>query len=220
MEDKTAPVATLRRSACANSAHVLRRTPVQARAKERIERMLDATEEVFAEVGYDKATTNMIASRARTSVGSVYEFFGNKEALAEALAHRYVGELTALYGEVLGDDPGGRDVIVVKVVDALDGFYTRHPGVAPLLRGWQGSEDLHAAGAVLEASFVEHVERLIAIRRDSVDSRRRRVVAQVCTSVLRCTLDDLATAPERERSERLAELKLVLTSYLAAALPR
>lgn len=202
------------------SSSYLRRAPVQARAKERIERVLDAAEGVFVEVGYEGATTNQIAARAGTSIGSIYEFFGNKQAVARALSERYLSELTALYEEVVVDDPRGRDAIVAKVVDAFDGFYTRHPGLGPLLRGCRGSDDLQAAGQALQASLVEHVDRLIAVRRGEVDPARRHVVAEICADVLRSVLDDVAGKPEDERRALVAELKLLLTSYLTVALPR
>lgn len=202
------------------STSPLRRSPVQARAKERIERVLDAAEEVFVDVGYEAATTNQIAAQAGTSIGSIYEFFGNKQAVARALADRYLEELTALYTAVLVDDPRGRDVIVAKVVDALDEFYTLHPGLGPLLRGCRGSEDLQAAGHSLQESLVEHVDNLIAVRRGSVDPARRHVVAEMCADVLRCVLDEVADKPDEERKALVAELKLVLISYLTVALPR
>jgi AcrR family transcriptional regulator len=193
---------------------------VQARAKERIERVLDAAETVFVDVGFESATTNQIAAQAGTSIGSIYEFFGNKEAVASALSARYLRELTALYEEVMVDDPRGRDAIVAKVVDAFDGFYTRHPGLGPLLRGCRGSEDLQAAGEALQSSLVEHVDQLIALRRGDGDPVRRHVVAQMCGDILRSVMDDLGGKPEDERRALVAELKLVLTSYLTVALPR
>lgn len=201
-------------------ASPLRRAPVQARAKERIERVLDAAESVFVEVGFEAATTNLIAARAGTSIGSVYEFFEDKQAVARQLADRYLIELTALYDEVVVDDPRGRDVIVAKVVDAYDEFYRGHPGLGPLLRGCRGSEDLRAAGQALQASLVDHIDGLIAVRRGTSDPVGRHVVAQMCADVLRCVLDELADKPPSERRALVAELKLVLTSYLTVALPR
>ena len=198
----------------------LRRNPVQARAKERIERVLDAAEEVFVEAGYEAATTNQIAARADTSIGSIYELFERKEDVAKALAARYLTELTALYDEVVVDDPGGRDVIVAKVIDAYDRFYTHHPGLGPLLQGCRGNEDLAAAGQAIRASLVDHVEHVIAVRRDDLDPERRRVVAEMAADVLRSGLDAVTDKPPERRNALVAELKLVLTSYLAVALPR
>src|SRR5579875_3792084 len=70
-----------------------RKLPQQARGQQRIARLLDAAECVFAAVGYDAATTNAIAAQANTSIGSLYQFFPNKEALLTALAGRYLAEL-------------------------------------------------------------------------------------------------------------------------------
>src|SRR5262244_2598286 len=78
-------------------AHEPRR---QDRGRQRIESLLAAAEEVFAEVGYDRATTNLIASRASVSPGTLYQFFPNKEALAEGVAGKYAQELAGLHATV------------------------------------------------------------------------------------------------------------------------
>lgn len=198
----------------------MRREPVQKRSKVRMERVLDAAEEIFVEKGYDGATTNQIAARAGTSIGSIYEFFSNKQALAQKLAERYESELTALYDEVVVDDPRGRDAIVDKVVDALADFYARHPGMGPLLRSSRGSEDLDKTGQKLQASLTDHIERLIAIRRATEDSDHRHIVAEMCAAVVRSVLDEVAGRPDNERKQLVDELKVVLIAYLRSALPR
>src|SRR5207245_6697690 len=60
----------------------------QERGVRRAEAVLDAAEQVFAEVGYDQATTAAVASRAGISPGSRYQFFPNKQAIAQALGLR------------------------------------------------------------------------------------------------------------------------------------
>lgn len=66
----------------------LRRTPVQQRSAERLARILDACAELLDETGYEQLTTRAVAQRAEVPIGSVYRFFSNKRALADALAHR------------------------------------------------------------------------------------------------------------------------------------
>lgn len=58
----------------------------QRRGEQRMETLLRAAEVVFAEVGYNRATTNLIAARASVSPGTLYQFYRNKEALAEAFS--------------------------------------------------------------------------------------------------------------------------------------
>ncbi|MGW6568996.1 TetR family transcriptional regulator [Streptomyces sp. NPDC054975] len=66
----------------------LRRTPVQQRSAERLARILDACAELLDETGYEQLSTRAVAVRAGVPIGSVYRFFGNKRAMADALAHR------------------------------------------------------------------------------------------------------------------------------------
>jgi len=81
----------------------LRNMPRQARSAARVEHLLDVAEEVFEEVGYDAATTNLVASRAGVPVGTLYRWFPDKSALAEALTDRYLDHLVSLYQDLLSD---------------------------------------------------------------------------------------------------------------------
>ena len=54
------------------AASHLRNRPRQARSAARVEHLLDVAEEIFEEVGYDAATTNLVASRAGVPVGTLY----------------------------------------------------------------------------------------------------------------------------------------------------
>lgn len=69
-----------------------RKRPVQARSKQTVADILDATAQVLVEHGYHGATTNHIAKRAGVSVGSLYQYFPNKEALVLELGTRYMDE--------------------------------------------------------------------------------------------------------------------------------
>jgi AcrR family transcriptional regulator len=52
----------------------MRRLPKQKRTQQRVERILEAAAEVFACVGYEAATTQAIAARAGTAIGSLLEY--------------------------------------------------------------------------------------------------------------------------------------------------
>ncbi|MEW2356566.1 TetR/AcrR family transcriptional regulator [Spirillospora sp. NPDC029432] len=73
----------------------LRRRPAQRRSAARVQRMLDACAEILDEDGYDGLTTTRIAQRAEVAIGSVYQFFPDKRAVAQALALRNL----ELFGE-------------------------------------------------------------------------------------------------------------------------
>lgn len=67
-----------------------RKTAVQRRSRATVEALLEAAARVFEERGYAAGTTNRIAERAGVSVGTLYQYFPNKEALAVALLERHL----------------------------------------------------------------------------------------------------------------------------------
>ncbi|MGH2411398.1 MAG: TetR/AcrR family transcriptional regulator, partial [Chloroflexota bacterium] len=70
------------------TAPTMRRAPRQARSQQKIEAILDAAEAVLSQEGHGGFTTNAIAARAQISIGSLYQFFPNKEAVVAALCGR------------------------------------------------------------------------------------------------------------------------------------
>lgn len=85
----------------------LRRMPVQRRSAERLTRILDACADLLDEVGYEELSTRAVAVRAEVPIGSVYRFFTNKRALADALAERNLGRYTVRIAERLPSLPAG-----------------------------------------------------------------------------------------------------------------
>ncbi|MFI6492625.1 TetR family transcriptional regulator [Streptomyces sp. NPDC050564] len=85
----------------------LRRAPVQRRSAERLTRILDACADLLDEVGYDALSTRAVAQRAGVPIGSVYRFFGNKRAMADALAQRNLERYAERVTERLQEAGGG-----------------------------------------------------------------------------------------------------------------
>jgi len=79
----------------------MRKTPRQQRSRQMVESLIDATARVLAERGLDNTTTNHIAEAAGVSVGSLYQYFPDKEALVEALLERMVSELEQAFNRQL-----------------------------------------------------------------------------------------------------------------------
>ena len=69
--------------------HWMRKIPTQLRAKQRVERILDATEALLIESGVATLTVNDIATRAEVPIGSVYQYFNNRDEVLHALCDRH-----------------------------------------------------------------------------------------------------------------------------------
>jgi AcrR family transcriptional regulator len=74
---------------------VRRRIPQQDRGERRVAEVLAAAASVIAEVGYEAATMTAMAERAGASIGALYQYFPNKEAIARALRQQYGDEIEA-----------------------------------------------------------------------------------------------------------------------------
>ena len=106
-----------------------------------MEALLDATARVLTREGYDRASTNRIAATAGVSVGSLYQYFPNKEALVAALVARHNREMLELLRHAL------------KEVASLD--------LATAMREVvRAAVDAHLVDAALHRVFAEQVPRM------------------------------------------------------------
>jgi AcrR family transcriptional regulator len=80
-----------------------RKLPRQARSKATVDAVITAAAQVLIEHGYEGATTARVAERAGVSVGSLYQYFPNKEALIAVLIERHADEIVRILQRALSD---------------------------------------------------------------------------------------------------------------------
>ncbi len=123
--------------------------------------ILDAASTVFAEVGYDRATTNAIAAEAGISPGSLYQFYADKAAIAAALGERLAVELKQAQDAALtGLDPVRMPLpeLVERVLDPLVDFSAARPAFQELF----AHADLPAAAMAPVAAAKTDMEARVA----------------------------------------------------------
>ena len=106
-----------------------RRVPTQQRSRARMTGVLDAAAALIDEIGPDAITTSLIASRAGVSVGWLYDFFPNRQAVYEAVMARSIANVTPIADRVheeFADRPWSDGLCAV--IDALVSFYRTDPG--------------------------------------------------------------------------------------------
>jgi AcrR family transcriptional regulator len=113
-----------------------RRKPRQDRSRQTVDAILEAAAQVFERHGYAAGTTNRIAQRAGVSIGSLYQYFPNKDAIVMELARRHIAEmgeaawpaLEALVEHV----PPLRDGLTAIVLGTVE-LHRRSPGLHRVL---------------------------------------------------------------------------------------
>lgn len=100
-----------------------RRRPSQARSRRSVDAIVEASAQVLESHGYQAATTNRIAERAGVSVGTLYQYFDNKDEIFDLLIEREAESyLQALEAHAPG--PGTPPRVAVRQL--LEAAYAHH----------------------------------------------------------------------------------------------
>ena len=200
----------------ADEARAARRVPTQDRSRQRVERILDAAAEIFADIGYDAATTDAIALRAGTSIGSLYQFFPNKQALYNAIADRHLARARVVFDMLMTPDALERpwEEILDASVDAFSAFDRTDKDFRAVWINWHLSGEFLVAGQALNREFAMRTEAVLAKQSRSLTPARRALVATVIVEVLSAMLF-LAARRDHDAAEMIvAETKVLLRRYL------
>jgi AcrR family transcriptional regulator len=128
---KSAPAAP---SAAHGGGTPAARRELRAQGKRTMQRLLDAGLRVFARRGYHAARVDDIVRAARTSHGTFYLYFANKEDLLRALAVDCADELIDLAGTIGPIDP--REEGRRELRSFLAGFLGIYRRYGPVIRAW------------------------------------------------------------------------------------
>ncbi|WP_309729268.1 TetR/AcrR family transcriptional regulator [Chamaesiphon sp. OTE_75_metabat_556] len=111
-----------------------RKLPRQDRSRVTVDAILEATTRILVEEGYDKANTNRIAERAGISIGSLYQYFPNKESLLAALVEQHVTEMAELIEiklDRLFDSP--LEIVIPEIIKAVVAAHAINPRLHQVL---------------------------------------------------------------------------------------
>ena len=181
-----------------------------------VDAILDAAAEILADGGYSALTTNHLAERAGVSIGSLYHYFPNKEAVIATLAQRLEERAVELFRQRRDDVPAASDKEAIirrlsstLVSDELGAAATRRALLLDVPRRW-----VEAAGKDRE-EFVHRQLAGLLEGRDTVRGGDRELMAFVMEHAVRGVVEGaLMYRPELFESEALAdELAVLLARY-------
>jgi len=195
----------------------MRRQPKQARSQERVSLILDAAEQLFIELGYDQTTTRAIAARAEVSIGSLYQFFPDKEALLKALADRYFEQEYDLFVQLHAELMGAPIAEYVdRMVNAFDQFAMSHPGYQAVLA--QLIDLMTVADASNANEFdqqvVAELAHFFARRNSSLTANKCELIATIAVKTVNELLWLSLVGDRALRPQLIAETKHLITTYL------
>ncbi len=161
-----------------------RRTPQQQRARDKHERILDAADALLASDGADTLTTTQIAATAGVAVGSVYAYFADKEAIAEALALRHwqrFADLVAATAEAEEAHPAADPL--AAAIETLAAGFRGEPAFRALWYGGLRTERVRAATRPIREQVAGSLRRVLAVHWPDAPPERLDVAARMIVLV-------------------------------------
>lgn len=174
-----------------------RKSASQERSRLMVETLLDATARVLTQEGYDRASTNRIAAVAGVSVGSLYQYFPNKEALAAALISRHVRDMMDLIKEAISD-VGAHDLesSMRRLIRAMIDAHRVDPALHRVF-----DEQIPRMGSLVDIESVERegfalVRGYLERHRDEIKVRDLDMATSICVTTVEALTHEIITRRE------------------------
>ena len=196
----------------------MRRTPVQERSAARVQQMLDAAAALLDERA--EVTTSSVAARAGVSVGSLYQFFPDKQAVLQALATRSFERFSARLGAALdGAPPADWQGAVGLVVTTYVAFARDEPGMLTLSFGGPVDRQLLAGGEDNNAVVATALGQVLASVVPGLSlSAELKLALRVAVEAADAVLDLAFRRDPAGDPQVVAEAEQLLVSYLGVYL--
>ena len=193
-----------------------RKQPVQQRAKQRIERILDTTAELLDEIGFDSITTNLVAEQAGVDVASVYQYFPNKYAILYALRTRVAERDRALIESY--DRELSSELDWVTFVDGLARYVFEHasvePGATGIRRATQALPELRVVKNQSDEIAAAILATILKRRGFPVRGERLEAITRLLVETALAIFGLIRTGDPANPEALLEELTIMEKSYL------
>jgi AcrR family transcriptional regulator len=160
----------------------VRRNPAQERSRQTVDAIVEAAGQLLVEHGKIGVTTNAVAERAGVSIGSLYQYFPNKEAIFAALQERHRDQVTPLIRHALARLGDPCLDMVEGMVGLMRALAELHADAPERLQAI--AEELHDELSAAELDdFLEATTKILAARFRRTEDSVRPVAWLACTTL-------------------------------------
>lgn len=205
------------RSSSPRSSINLRRQPKQQRGKERVEKILDAAAAVFDQVGYEAATTHMIAAKAGTAIGSLYQFFPDKAAIFKAMELRHAERVSAFWQQA--DIPTIvqlplRQMIHI-LVEAIAELFEQPVSRVVFVQFYLARQIFQSIDESMTQDAIDFMAKILKHRSSALSEQLSHLLAEVCVHSSNAVILAALRSPDPEHRQRLTQqIEDLIVSYL------
>jgi AcrR family transcriptional regulator len=191
-----------------------RKSPRQERSRRTVDRILNASARIFHECGYSGATTNDIADEAGVSVGSLYQYFPNKDALLVALTRRHIESTSAGLAHHLGEmhADAGFEFILRNVVNFLVAQHELDHLHLLVMHQAPRTQEINAELDRAKSHLVNLTDQLLQAHIE--DPHRRKLIARMVVATIDASVHDVILR-QPKGGKRTAAVDLTIATALS-----
>jgi AcrR family transcriptional regulator len=199
------------------------RKPRQARARFTRESLIDAAAQVLKDHGYGNFNTNRVAERAGVSIGSLYQYFPNKQALIEAIVIRHV---TLLAGSIAASLAQARSIPIGEAMDMLVqatlDVYASDLDLHRIVHEQIPQQEAEAAVSSTLDQLIHWVTELLTSHQSSLRPMNHSIAANMIVHLIKDTTCRIVLGELKQASTEQAkkELCLMVRAYLGVSTGR
>jgi AcrR family transcriptional regulator len=184
----------------------VRKAPGQARSKETVNVILEASARILESEGLRGFNTNSAAAKAGVSVGSLYQYFPNKDAILLALIERFEDAAQEAINEALRSARGRPLNPSLRLfVHALVGMHYSRPRLNRLLE----AEEDRLGGGSSDFAFRPGLRDLLQEHKNEIAMSVAGATERVAVAVMRAVVDQGLAAGASQRSVEQNALRAV-----------
>jgi AcrR family transcriptional regulator len=191
-----------------------RRRPVQGRSQETVRRILEAASRLAATIPIDEITTSRIAEAAGLTIGAVYRFFPDRDAVLEAILVGCVERFRdVLVAHIEETDPASREALVDGLIDVYVRFMAQEPGLHALAAAGYVTVNSVAEDHAAALELARAMRRHLVTRLGYADTEDLWLRIVVCVEAAGHLLEFAFRQHEFERNRVVAEVKAMIARY-------
>ena len=191
----------------------MRSRALQARSRERLDRLLAIAEQLLSESGVEGFKMRDLARRAEAPIASLYHYFPSSSAVVRALGVRHLEELRAFLLARIGPLAEQGDLaetapeVIAELIDAMVAFLTRSPATTAIWDALRASPELRALDFEDTAESARLFEPLLTRAAPGLAPSRVPAMSRVLVEAVQGSMLVIMRTPEPGRAALIDALK-------------
>ncbi|MCK0070157.1 TetR/AcrR family transcriptional regulator [Kordiimonas laminariae] len=197
----------------------MKKLPKQARAKARVQTILQVTQDLLLLHGVEGVTTTAISKKAGIPVGSVYQYFEDKEEILSTLYTQAFNDVRLVIEDTVKDLSSDADLAEI-VNSLLQTFWKQawnHPSYRALTRWANAKLGFYDVTPSEESDVTELMQLAFSATGINFPADRYDTILKLCTTVISMIIDIAIEQETEEDAQKLVdELEIMVLRYISS----